>query len=301
MQARRCLVIFLSCVAALAACGCGRPSADAPWAVAAPNMGPPTPPLRYSLPHSAHWETPPPRWAGFASESAGRQAVADLRNGDYAKAVAVEDAVIRGGRPQAQDYAVRANAEAAVERLPSAWADFEQAIQLNPNVEQTYIDFGVWLDRAHQPARGARVLAAATRALPRDAGCYALLGWLQYQAGAYPQSIASSRRAEALDAGLSFVRYNQALCFAALGDSARSAAAYRRALAFGSDETRQAALMEIRNALRKRPASASLRQAEGMLRRRAGYPSGGRSFTPFPPRPFHPPWPGGAAAGRRRL
>lgn len=196
-------------------------------------------------------------------------------NGDYAKAVAAEDAVIRRGRPQAQDYAVRANAEAAIERLPPAWADFERAIRLDPTQERTYIDFGVWLDRARQPARGVRVLTAATRAFPRSAGCYALLGWLQYQAGQYPQSIASSRRAEALDASQLYVRYNQALCFAAAGDSVRSAAAYRRALAFGSDETRQAALMEIRNALRKHPASASLRQAEGLLRQRAGYPTGG--------------------------
>jgi Tfp pilus assembly protein PilF len=288
MQARRRLAITLLCVAALAACGSGRLPADPSWPIAAPDM------------------RPPPRWGGFASESAGRQAVADLRNGDYAKVVAEEDAVIRRGRPQAQDYAVRANAEAAIERLPPAWRDFEQAIQLDPNVGKTYIDFGVWLDRAHQPARGARVLAAATRALPRSAGCYALLGWLQYQAGAYPQSIASSRRAEALDASLSFVRYNQALCFAALGDAARSAAAYRRALAFGSDETRQAALMEIRNALRRHPTSASLRQAEGLLCRRESHATVNRSFRPpfpsaFSPHPPRPPWPVGVAAERRRL
>ncbi len=264
MQARRCLSIPLLCLAALAAFGCGRPPTGARWAGPAPERRPSLAPVRYSPPHVTHWEATP-RWDGFASESSGRQGGADLRNGDYARAVADEDAVIRRGRPQAQDYAVRAYAEAATEHLPPAWADFEQAIRLDPTVERTYIDFGVWLDRAHQPARGARVLTAATRALPHDAGCYALLGWLQYQAGQYPQSIASSRRAEALDPSLPYVRYNQALCFAASGDAARSAGAYRRALAFGSDETRQAALMEIRNALRKHPSSASLRQAERML------------------------------------
>lgn len=290
MPLQRCPALPLLCVAALAACGCGRPPADAPWAVSAPDVRS-LPPPRYPMPPGARWEAAS-RWNSFASENVGRRGAADLRYGDYAKAVADEDAVIRRGRPQAQDYAVRANAEAAIERLPPAWADFEEAIRLNPNVEQTYIDFGVWLDRAHQPARGVRVLTAATRILARDAGCYALLGWLQYQAGQYPQSIASSRRAESLDASLSFVRYNQALCFAASGDSVRSAAAYRRALAFGSDETRQAALMETRNALRKHPASASLRQAEGLLFRRESYAAVNRSFRPpFFPHPPLPPWP----------
>ena len=265
MRAGRCLVHFWLCLAAMAACGGGHSPADPPW------NGPAPPPR-------TRWKAPPLPWNGY-DRGLGSQGLADLRNGDFARAVADEDGVIRQGRARAEDYAIRANAEAATERLPSAWADFEQAIRLDPAAERPYIDFGVWLDRAHQPRRGVGVLTAATRVLPRSAGCYALLGWLQCQAGQYPQSIASSRRAEALDSSLPYVRFNQALCFAAMGDATRSAAAYRRALASGSDETRQAALMEIRNSLRKHPNSAALRQAEAMLQARRGHPP----FHPFPP------------------
>jgi len=258
-------LLALAGVATLMACGCGsRPVVPVyrPWALSTPaawrpNAGP-------------LWRPafPPP----YAPRAPGEDA---WQLGNYAQAVALEDAAIRDAEarhapPQAIDYVIRADSEAATRHLGAAWADFRQAIRLDPHQELAYIRFGIWLDRAHRPAQGVAVLIQATRALPRSAGCWGLLGWLQYQAGQFEASLASSRHSEALDGSKSYVRYNQGLCRAALGDWPQAAAAYRRALGRGTDEDRQLALMEIRNALRKQPRSAVLRRAEQMLADGAG-------------------------------
>lgn len=136
---------------------------------------------------------------------------------------------------------------------------------MDPHGKGAYLNFGIWLDRAHRPAQGVAALTQATQALPSSARCWGLLGWLQYQAGQFKPSLASSRRSEALDGGRSYVRYNQGLCLAAGGDWPQAAAAYRRALADGPDAERQIGLMDVRNALRKQPRSVALRRAERML------------------------------------
>lgn len=264
---RRRRFLALAGAMALTACGCAPDSRLAvpvspPWNVATPaawqpNAGP-------------LWRPPFP--TPYPRRPQGEDA---WQFGDYAKAVALEDAAIRDAdarhdASQAQDYAIRADSEAETERLGAAWADFRQAIRLDPHGEGAYINFGLWLDRAHRPAQGVAVLTEATRALPGSARCWGLLGWLQYQAGQFQPSLASSQRSEALDGGKPYVRYNQALCLAAEGDWPQAAAAYRRALANGPDDERQLALMDVRNALRKQPGSAALRRAEQMLADRAG-------------------------------
>ena len=268
----------LACLVALTVCGCdSRPNNTHPLKWVGPSAPPPM--VQAPLP----WQTPSPAFRRQSQDlkadwrlnpvspmAARFQGLAAWQNGDYAQAIADENIAIgnaEAGRsaPQAQDYATRADSEAATKHLQAAWADFRQAIRLDPHQESTYIKFGTRLDQAHQSTQGVAVLTQATHALPGSAGCWGLLGWLQYQAGEFPTSLLSSARSEALDGSKSYVRYNQGLCYAALGEWPLSAATYRRALAHGTDEERQLALMEIRNALRKQPNSAALHQAEQLL------------------------------------
>jgi tetratricopeptide (TPR) repeat protein len=266
MHSRNSWFPTLVCLMALTAVGCGnRPSDTGQEVWARPTASPtfrPGPNLG-------------PSWVPATSlvdslAVSRRQGLAACQNQDYAQAVddenlAIRDAEVSHITPQAQDYATRAEAEAATEHLAAAWADFRQAIRLDPHQESSYIKFGLWLDRAHQPEQGVAVLTQATDVLPRSAGCWGLRGWLQYKAEQFRPSLISSRRSEILDGSKSYVRYNQGLCYASLGDQPASATAYRRALAQGTDEERQLALMEIRWALREHPRSAALRRSEQML------------------------------------
>lgn len=252
--------LALAGASVLVSWGCGsRPAVQPyrPWEVSAPTAWQPNTRPLWQPPYSSSYPRPEP----------GEEA---WRAGDYAKAITLEDAAVREAQarhstPTAMDYTIRADSEAATERLRPAWADFRQAIRSDPHQELAYIRFGIWLDRAHRPAQGVAVLTQAVAALPHSAGCWGLRGWQQYQTGQFASSLASSRRSEALDGSKSYVRYNQGLCYAAMGDWPQAEAAYRRALARGTDEEQHLALMEIRNALRKHPHSAALRQAERML------------------------------------
>ena len=180
---------------------------------------------------------------------------------DYAPAIADCDAVIAFGHPRPDDYGVRAKAKAALGQGAAASVDFNQALRLDPSYLDGYAGLGGIAEKAHDYRQAVAVYERATRAEPENGMLWGGLGWFQYEAGQNADAIISDQRSQSLTPNQAWVDYNLALTYAAAGQGPQAQAAYADALSYGGNDARRAALTDIRTALTRQPASATLRQA----------------------------------------
>lgn len=180
---------------------------------------------------------------------------------NYALSIQDSKAAIALGHVHPDDYGVQAKAEAALGRDQAASADFQQALQMDPDYLDGYIGLGDLANKHHQYAQAVAVYQKAVQAAPGNAQFWGSLGWFQYEAGQNAQALKSDRYAQSLDPNQAWVNYNTALTYAAAGQSASAQAGYADALASGTAADRNAGLADIRHALTRQPGSAALRLA----------------------------------------
>jgi tetratricopeptide (TPR) repeat protein len=100
---------------------------------------------------------------------------------------------------------------------------------------------------------------------PNAATIWGNLGWTQYGAGKLTEAIESSRKALERDPSLAYVRLNIGLIYAVQGDWENSRKEYEAAFPLSKAPDISAGIDDIRDALRKKPDSAVLKQALALL------------------------------------
>ena len=115
-------------------------------------------------------------------------------------------------------------------------------------------------------AKAVADLKQATRLQPQNTEYWGDLGWFQYLDGQIDAAIATSQKAIAMNPQATFIRYNLGLCYAVKGDGSKAQAEYTKALAQANPSETQAALKDIQDALKKHPASPTLKQAQTLLK-----------------------------------
>ena len=216
----------------------------------------------------------------------------------YALSIADSKAAIALGHVHPDDYGVQAKAEAALGLDKAAAADFTQALRMDPSYLDGYSGLAALAEKHHDNAQAASVYRRAVQANPGSAQFWGNLGWFQYEAGQDAQAVRSDRRSQSLDGSQTWVRFNLALTYAAVGRSAEARAAYADALAGAAAADRSAALADIRTALAKHPGSGALRQALAQVQGgKIGGPRTVRSVPPLESKRAAPPAPAAARLG----
>jgi Flp pilus assembly protein TadD len=128
------------------------------------------------------------------------------RDEDYARAErAYTRAIERLGTPEREDWSLfyaRGIAYERTKRWPQAEADFQQALELEP--EQpfvlNYLGYS-WVDKGMHLDEARKMLDRAVAARPDDGFIVDSMGWVHYRLGEYPQAVESLERAVELEPG----------------------------------------------------------------------------------------------------
>jgi tetratricopeptide (TPR) repeat protein len=128
------------------------------------------------------------------------------RDEDYERAErAYTRAIERLGTPEREDWSLfyaRGIAYERTKRWPQAEADFQQALELEP--EQpfvlNYLGYS-WVDKGMHLDEARKMLDRAVAARPDDGFIVDSMGWVHYRLGEYPQAVESLERAVELEPG----------------------------------------------------------------------------------------------------
>ncbi len=187
------------------------------------------------------------------------------QQGDYKSALDWYEKALEVGGPDIDCYICIGDCHRALKQFRQAIPYYTQAMSMRSDVwiardSRAYAYLGAG-DYTHA-AEDFRIVAEHEH----SGGCWGHYAWALYMANRIPEAISVNRQILAKVPGISFVRFDLALCYAVSGNWSSARQEYVTALRHCNSWDPGAALQDVQDALAKHPNNTALRQAAALLK-----------------------------------
>ena len=189
--------------------------------------------------------------------------------GNFGHAVADITKSLQDGGDNTDAYEERGAAYAAQHNYKQAIADYTKAYQRDARHTLALSGRAQCYLALNDYQRAVADYDQFARAEAGHAESWGTLAWAQYLAGRIPDAIANNQKALRMNPRLTFVEFNLGLCYATQGNWASAQKEYRSVLGRAQTGEVKMGLQDVRDALRKHPTTAALKQAETLLAKTA--------------------------------